>query len=89
MKEKLQSVIDNYLKSFNNIDEGWSRKKVIATVVVLSTLIMQVKWVWKTQDFQQLENILIIDYAFASALLGISTIQSIKSNNSNQKETKS
>jgi len=78
MKERVNQIIDSYLKSFNTVDEGWSRKKVVASIVVLTALLTQLKWIWKTEDFAQLENILIIDFAFASTLLGVTAIEKVQ-----------
>lgn len=85
MKEKLLLAFDDYIKSFNNVDEGFSRKKVLATIVVLSSLVMELKWTWKTQDFRQMESLLIINFAFVSSLLGISTYEKIKTSKQEQK----
>lgn len=86
-----KNIFNNYFLSFNAAEDGYSRKKIIATTVVLTVLILQIKYVWKTQDFSQVEALSIIDFGFVSALLGISAYQKVQSdklnsnNNSNLK----
>ena len=69
--KKLTEIFNQYLLSFNNNDEGYSRKKVMATFLLFTVVIIHVKWIWKTTDFSQLEAILGIDYGFIAVLLGL------------------
>lgn len=84
MREILSNLIDNYLKSFNNVDEGWSRKKILATIIVIVVLVLQLKYIWKTQDFNQLIELSVVDFSSAAVLLGINSFTIAKRN----KETK-
>lgn len=79
MKDYLKHVVQSYFDSYNNNDKGWSRKKILASIIVFVTMIIEIHWIWVADHtFQQLESVLIINFASANALLGIGAIQSIK-----------
>ncbi len=69
---------DNSIKSFNAKDEGFSLKKMIAVLFSLLVMVVHLKWLWSSPNFSDLSTILLCDYGFITALLGIGTYQSVQ-----------
>ena len=75
MKDFINKLLDGWEKSFNVTEQGYSRKKLVAYTFVILTAIIEIKWAYKTKDFQQLENVLIINCSIISAMLAVSAIE--------------
>lgn len=73
MKKFLSDVLD----SFKITETGLSSRKLTAFVIVMLVIIIHAKWLM-TGNLSQLEMVLTIDYAFISALFGMTTFTSIK-----------
>ena len=73
----LKRIIDKYFQSYESNEEGYSRKKIIATFTVLTALALQLKYLLSTTDFDQLQSIVIIDFGFVSTLFGINAYQGV------------
>lgn len=73
MKKFLSDVLD----SFKITETGLSSRKLTAFVIVVLVIIIHVKWLM-SGNLSQLEMVLTIDYAFISALFGMTTFTSIK-----------
>lgn len=80
MNDFINKLLDGWEKSFNVIDEGYSRKKLVAYTFVLVTVIIELKWAWKTLDFAQLQEILIINTSIITVMLGVSAIEKVQMN---------
>lgn len=52
----------------------------MATAIIATALALQIKYAWKTVDFDQLQAILIIDFGFVSTLFGINAYQGVVAN---------
>jgi hypothetical protein len=76
---KLISSLDVHTK------DSFSARKLTAFAVMLCVIAAHVKWL-SLGDFAMLGEILLIDYAFVAALLGMTTYQSIKSLKGSDKE---
>jgi len=68
----MKDIVSNLSNSFNNINLGYSGKKLTAFVITLCCVAAHVKWV-ALGDFKQLEMVLTIDYSFIAVLFGINT----------------
>lgn len=73
MKKFLSDILD----SFKINETGLSSRKLTAFVIVVLVIIIHVKWLM-IGNLTQLEMVLTIDYAFISALFGMTTFTSLK-----------
>ena len=78
MKQYLHKLIS----SLDNHTKGFSARKLSAFVIILCVVAAHIKWL-SLADFSLLGEILMIDYAFVAALLGMTTYQNIKTNSPN------
>ena len=76
----MKDILTKLLGSFEMGDNGFSARKITAFVIILLVILAHIKWI-TLGDFTQLEMVLTIDYAFVSALFGMTTYQAIKKNN--------
>jgi len=83
----MTKIIDNIIKSFNTKREGFSSRKLTAFIIVTLVVIAHIKWI-TMGNLSNLENVLIIDYTFISALFGMTTYHSLKTNGENHKKDK-
>lgn len=81
----MKKFIDKIISSLDNHTKGFSARKLTAFAVMLCVIAAHVKWL-SLGDFAMLGEILLIDYAFVAALLGMTTYQSIKSSQCSGKE---
>lgn len=78
--DKIKEIIDRLLNSLDTAqNNGFSGRKLTAFAIVLCCVAAHVKWIM-LGNFEQLEMVLTIDYAFISALFGMTTYQNIKTN---------
>jgi len=80
MNDFINKLLSGWEKSFNVAEEGYSRKKLVAYTFVLLSAIIEIKWAYKTKDFQQLENVLVINCSIISVMLGVSAIEKVQLN---------
>lgn len=80
MNDFINKLLSGWEKSFNVAEEGYSRKKLVAYTFVILTAIIEIKWAYKTSDFAQIENILIINCSIISVMLGVSAIEKVQLN---------
>lgn len=81
MKQIISDLYNRFLGSLDTRKEtGFSGRKLTAFAIVLCCIAAHIKWI-TLGDFKQLEMVLTIDYAFVSALFGMTTYQNIKSKN--------
>lgn len=77
----------NWLKaSFDTNTVGASGRKLSAFVMMCCIVAIHIAWLRKAfveNDFSLMESLLITDYAFVSALFGMTTYSTIKENNRN------
>jgi len=81
MKEFMKKISNSF-----EVKKGvYSSRKLTAFVIVLIVVITHIKWL-ALGNFNQLETVLTIDYAFIAALFGMTTYHSIKNkDNDNDK----
>ena len=78
VKEYINQIFNKFLGSLDNQkNQGFSGRKLTAFALVVVVIAMHIKWM-ALGDLKALENILIIDYSFISALFGMTTYQSMK-----------
>lgn len=73
-REKLISSLDNHSK-------GYSARKLSSLVIMMLITLAHISWLnnsFMKADFSLLSEILLIDYGFIAALLGMTTYQGIK-----------
>lgn len=71
---------DFFKKIFASLDthtKGYSARKLTSLSITLCVIAAHIKWL-SLGDFSLLGEVLIIDYSFVSALLGMTTYQAIK-----------
>lgn len=75
--DKIKEIIDRLLNSLDTAqNNGFSGRKLTAFAIVLCCVAAHVKWIM-LGNFEQLEMVLTIDYAFISALFGLTTYESV------------
>jgi hypothetical protein len=82
----MKKFLSDLLDSFKIGETGLSSRKLTAFVIVILVIIIHTKWLM-TGNLSQLEMVLTIDYAFISALFGMTTFTSLKSFNSKDDKT--
>ena len=81
----MKQLLNKLISSLDTHTKGFSARKLTAFAVMLCVIAAHVKWL-SLGDFAMLGEILLIDYAFVAALLGMTTYQSIKSLKGSDKE---
>ena len=81
----MKHFINKLISSLDTHTRGFSARKLTAFAVMLCVIAAHVKWL-SLGDFAMLGEILLIDYTFVAALLGMTTYQSIKSSQGSDKE---
>lgn len=76
----MKKIFNDLYDSFKVSEIGLSSRKLTAFVIVILVIIVHVKWLM-LGNLTQLEMVLTIDYAFISALFGMTTFQTLKSFN--------
>lgn len=79
----MKNILNKLISSLDNHTKGYSARKLSAFAVMLCVIAAHIKWL-SIGDFSLLGEILIIDYGFVAALLGMTTYQNIKQTNSPQ-----
>jgi hypothetical protein len=74
----MKNILNKLISSLDNHTKGYSARKLSALVVMLCVIAAHIKWL-SLGDFSLLGEILIIDYGFVAALLGMTTYSSLKS----------
>lgn len=70
-------ILKDLLDSFKTNKGGFSSRKLTAFVIIMLVVATHIKWL-TLGNLSQLEMVLTIDYAFISALFGMTTFQTIK-----------
>jgi hypothetical protein len=73
----MKKIFTDLVDSFRISETGFSSRKLTAFVIVVLVIIIHAKWLM-LGNLSQLEMVLTIDYAFISALFGMTTFQSLK-----------
>ncbi len=74
----MKQILNKLVSSFDMHTKGFSARKLTAFAIVACVVAAHIKWL-KIGDLTQLGEILIIDYSFIAALLGMTTYENIKS----------
>ncbi len=78
----MKDFINKLISSLDVHTKGFSARKLTAFGVMICVIAAHIKWL-SLADFSLLGEILLIDYTFVAALLGMTTYQSIKTNSPN------
>lgn len=73
----MKNIVSNLLGSLSTVDGGFSARKLTSFVIILCVVAAHIKWM-ALGNFDQLEMVLTIDYAFVAGLLGMTTYQAIR-----------
>ena len=74
----MKDILNKLIASFDTTKSGFSARKLTSFAVMLCVIAAHIKWL-SLGDFSLLGEILIIDYGFVAALLGMTTYSSLKS----------
>lgn len=72
--------------SFDTHSKGASARKLTAFIITVCVFLAHVFWIRScviSKNFSSLEHILIIDFSFISALLGLTTLETMQKNKIN------
>ena len=75
--------------SFDTYSKGASARKLTAFSITACVILIHIMWIryaYRHEDFQLLPEILIIDYSFIAALLGMTTYQYIKTKDNGKQD---
>jgi hypothetical protein len=78
----MKDILNKLISSLDTHTKGFSARKLTAFGVMICVIAAHIKWL-SLADFSLLGEILMIDYAFVAALLGMTTYQNIKTNSPN------
>lgn len=86
-------IIENYFKSFDNTEIGYSRKKLFGWMLIVTAVFIEVFTVVVLKHHELATTYITVNLTTAVSILGINTYQSIKikkhkdesTNNSNPK----
>lgn len=79
----MKQLLNKLLGSLDvHTKDSFSARKLTAFGVMICVIAAHIKWL-SLADFSLLGEILMIDYAFVAALLGMTTYQNIKTNSPN------
>lgn len=79
MIQKLKDIFDNYLKSFNSKDEGYSRKKILGTLFSWVTIAIEIMYIIFSTERTYMMEIIIFNGSLITAFLTIKAVESYKS----------
>lgn len=82
--------INFFLNLFDSLkfgDQGYSNRKLIAVAISTCVVAIHAKYI-ALGDFDQLEMVLGIDYAFIAGLVGMTTYQAIQQHKINSNSDK-
>lgn len=74
----MKKILSGLFDSFKMNEIGFSSRKLTAFVIVILITIIHIKWIM-IGNLNEIEMVLTIDYAFISALFGMTTFQNVKS----------
>jgi hypothetical protein len=74
----MKKILSDLIDSFRMNEVGFSSRKLTAFVIVILVMVIHIKWIM-AGNFSDIEMVLTIDYAFISALFGMTTFQNVKS----------
>jgi hypothetical protein len=75
------SFIEKLTASLDNHNKGYSARKLSSFVIITLIVAAHLSWLngaLLENDFSLLSEVLIIDYGFIAALLGMTTYQGVK-----------
>lgn len=78
----MKEFINKLTSSLDTHSKGFSARKLTSLSVMLCVIVAHVKWL-SLGDFSLMGEILVIDYTFVAALLGMTTYQNLKNGSSN------
>ena len=78
----MNNFINKLISSLDTHTKGYSARKLTSLSVMLCVIAAHIKWL-SMGDFSLMAEILVIDYSFVAALLGMTTYQKIKQNERN------
>lgn len=73
----MKDILNKLISSLDNTNTGFSGKKLTAFTIVACVLVAHIKWI-SLDDFEHLEMVLTIDYAFIATLFGINVVDKKK-----------
>jgi hypothetical protein len=91
MKQILIDFKNNLSGSFKFDKGGYSARKLTSATIILMVVIAHSIWLkhcFTKEDFSLLSEVLIIDYGFVAALLGMTTYSQNVLNKQNKNDTK-
>jgi len=93
MKDKLNSVLNKLMESFNDKSEGFSSRKLTSFAMTVCIIVLHAEWMeysHRVDDFNLLPTVLTIDTGFILVLLGLTTYskaQDIKNKKDDDKKS--
>lgn len=83
----MKKILSNLNASFKFEKGGYSARKLTSAAVMMLVIIAHVIWIkhcFVKEDFSLLSEVLIIDYGFVAALLGMTTYSQNQQNKKNE-----
>lgn len=86
MKKMFSEIYNGFIGSLDTSDKPFSARKLTAITVMVCVVSAHIKWM-AIGDLTNLENILLIDFGFVSALFGLTTYQAVKKSKDSKENT--
>ena len=77
IKKDMRKILSGLFDSFKMKEIGFSSRKLTAFVIVVLVIVIHIKWIL-IGNLSEIEMVLTIDYAFISALFGMTTFENVK-----------
>jgi hypothetical protein len=82
----MKTFINKLISSLDTHTKGFSARKLTAFIIVACCVAAHIKWL-SMGDLTMLGEILIIDYSFVAACLGMTTFEAIKTKQKQNEQT--
>jgi hypothetical protein len=80
MRKTINEILNSVLDSLNTKSTGYSARKLTALATMIMVWIVHIKWL-KSERWEYLGEILLMDLTFILALLGLTTWQKVNEKN--------
>jgi hypothetical protein len=78
----IKEIFNNVISAFDTHTKGFSARKLAAFTIIVMIVIAHIKW-FKSDHWEYLGEVLMLDFGFISVCLGMTTWESITNKKNN------